>query len=177
MRTLNRLLALVAGLALAAAAFVAIVEMVGALTGSGDVLVPRQQWATALRQLQWDDPVLIAVAIATIVVGLALLTVALFPSRPEQLPLRGHDDAAASIDRRGLQERLRRAVVRDEDVMSASVGIRRRAKVRATVPPDADRQACRRRVRTAVETAANDVGLARPLRVHVNVTRERGRVR
>ncbi len=176
MTIVNRLLALVFGLALAAAAGVAIIEMVTALTGNAGI-VPREQWASALAELRWDDPTLVGVAIGLVLIGLALLSGELTPARPGQFALQGATDAAASIDRRGLQERLRHVALRDADVVAADVRIRRRAKVRASVPPDTDRRACRQRVLDATTSAIDELGLIRPPTVRAEIVRARERVR
>ncbi|CAN5852490.1 hypothetical protein BH23ACT10_BH23ACT10_36050 [soil metagenome] len=171
------MLAFVIGTAVAVVAAVSVIEMVAALTGNASVVVSRQRVASTLEQVRWDDLVLIGVAIAVIVVGLALLLLEVIPPRPEQLALHGPTAAAASVDRRGLQERLRLATLRDDDVARATVAIRRRAKVRAFVVSDVDRRACRKRIHAAVTDAVADIGLARSLRVRVDVSRARERVR
>jgi hypothetical protein len=176
MRIVNRLLALVVGLALAAAAAVAIIEMVTALTGNA-AIVPRERWASVLAELRWDDPTLVAAATGLVLAGLVLLGVELTPARPRQFALRGSIDAAASIDRRGLQERLRHVALRDADVVAADVRIRRRAKVRASVPPDTDRRACRQRVLDATTSAIDELGLTRPPTVRAQIVKARERVR
>lgn len=177
MRTINRLLAFVVGLTLAAAAAVAVAEMVAVLTDNDSLVVPRQRWAAAIAELSWDDSVLIGVAVVLVVVGLGLLVVEFIPTRPDQLALRSTTGATAAIDRRGLQERLRRVALRDDDVHAAKVGIRRRAKVRAFVLADADRRTCRQRIGAALRDAIDEIELARPLRVRVDVARVRKRVR
>lgn len=177
MRIVNRLLAFVVGLALAAAAVIAIVEIVVALSGRPPVLVARNRVASELGRLQWDDPRVVAVAVGMIVVGLLLLLVQLIPRRPIQLPLQGQPGRSAAIDRRGLQERLRHVALRDRDVVAAAVRVRRRAKLRVSVPGDADRRDARRRVHERVTDAVGQLGLRRPLKVKVAVVEARERTR
>lgn len=177
MRTVNRLLAFVVALALAVAAALAIVEIAAALAGGSPVLVARTRLASELGQLRWDDARVIAVAAGMVLVGLILVLVAAVPPRPPQLPLRGQPGRSVAVDRRGLQERLRHVALRDRDAVAATVRIRRRAKLRVSVPRDTDRRAARVRLRERVAAAVDELDLRRPLRITVDVVRAKERAR
>lgn len=177
MRTVNRLLALVVALALAAAGAIAVVEITAGLLGRPPVLVRRTDLATELAQLRWDDPRVVAAAAAMVLVGLLLLAVELIPRRPAQLPLQDRPGRSAAIDRRGLQERLRHVALGDRDVVAATVRVRRRARLRVSVPGGTDRRDARARVRERVTAAIGQLGLRRRLPVTVAVVTARERTR
>lgn len=177
MRIINRLLAFVLGVALVTVVGVALVEVAWAVSGRGPVVVPWQRWQAALVRRRWDDPELVAIAVGLVLVGLVLLIIELVPRRPLQLPLQSPQSRRVSIDRRGLQERLRRVVLGDTDVIAASVRVRRRAKVRAHVHADTDRRACRARLQASVTGAVDQLGLAERLRTQIALSRTTERVR
>jgi hypothetical protein len=178
MRTANRLLSFLVGIAVAGAGALAVAEIVASLLGRSLLLVPWDQWDAPLRELAWDDPVVSFVSAGLITAGVLLLIVQLTPRRPLALPLRTDpDNAQASIDRRGLGERLRRAAVADPDVLSAKVRIRRKAKVTAQVPPDTNKRETRARVRESVRGAIAELGLHKRLRSKVKLATAKERVR
>lgn len=177
MNLIRRLLAFILGLALAVASAVALVETIVALTGADAVVIPREQWIRTVSQLRWDDPAVVGVGVVLLLTGLLLLATALVPPRPQELALRGAQDSATSIDRRGLQDRLRDAALRDPDVTDASVRIRRAITVKAMVSRGTDRRACRDRVQRSIATSIDDLDLQQRPKVRAKVEPTRGRVR
>lgn len=177
MRVVNRLLAFMLGAALAVASAIALVEMVAGLMNRGPVVIARSQLVGTLGRVRWDDPLMVAVAVTLVVLGILLLVAAFMPARPEQLPLRRPPGAAASIDRRGLQERLRTIALRDPDIAGATVRVGRVIKVTAAAIQGTDRQACHDRLQKSIGGAVDELELARPrpLRTKVETTQERTR--
>lgn len=177
MRLTNRLLALLLGLALGGAGGLAVAELVAGLTGRAPLLVPRGTWHQRLSALEWSDPALTGAAAGLVVLGLVLLLAQVVPRRPLELPLQPAEDQEASIDRRGLQEVLRRVAIADPDVIGATVRVRRRAKVRVQLPPKGERRAARDRLQQSLAAAVGELGLSKRLAVKVDARQGRERVR
>lgn len=181
MRPLDRLLALVLGLALAAAGIVAVVEISLLLADGDPWLVNRSAWDTELRELSWDDgAVTLGLAIALAAAALVLV-VQLVPRNPARLAVReGRDDREVWISRRGLQDRLRQRAESDPDVVRSSVKVtRRRARVDAHLPSHAARREARQRLSGELRRSLEEVGLERTpkLRVQVRQGETKARVR
>lgn len=178
MRVVNRVLALLVGLAVVAVAAIALGEVAVGLLGRDALLIPRAAWARSMTELRWNDPGLVGAGTIALVIGVALLVVELWPRRPLELPVRDHvAGRSMSIDRRGLQQRLRRVIEQDADVVNALVQVRRSAHVRVLVPPGVDRRQVRTRITERLRAAVDGLELAAPLPVQVRVDRVRGGVR
>lgn len=178
MRIVNRLLALVLGIGLLVVGLAAVGEALLAYLGREPVL-PHDRVATALQGRGWSDPLVVQVLAVAAVVGVLLVALQFVPRRPAALALSDEsDDRRTQIDRRGLQNRLRRVAEADQDVLSATVRVRRRrARVRLSAPPDAAGKGVRARVRQALRTDVDGLGLRRRLRPTVRVRQARERVR
>lgn len=178
MRVVNRLLALALGAGLLVVGLVAVGEALLAYLGR-DPVVPHDRWAGALQGRAWSDPLVVQVLAVAALVGLLLAAVQLVPQRPTALALSdARDDRRTQVDRRGLQERLRRVAVADHDVLSARTRVRRRrARVTLWAPPDADAKAVRARVRHALRADVQALGMRHRLRPAVRVRQARERVR
>ncbi|MGI8875818.1 MAG: DUF6286 domain-containing protein, partial [Egibacteraceae bacterium] len=102
----------------------------------------------------------------------------LAPRPPDALGLDGSDgDHVASVDRHGLENRIRRAVETDADVTRCRVRVgRTRAEARVVTPWDVDGGQVRERATQAMTAALETIGLDRDLRTRVRVDRERERV-
>jgi hypothetical protein len=179
MNIVNRLLGLLVGLLLLAAGVVVVIEAVLALLDRPGWLVDRQAWDAFLLELAWDHRGLLVVAGLLVLAGVALLLLQLRSATPTAFRLAGEDPHRdVTVEGRGLQELLRRRAAEDEDVLSASVRVRsRNARVSVQVPPDADEDAVRDRVKEAVDARIADLGLERPLTSKVDAQRSRERVR
>ncbi|CAN5332967.1 MAG: hypothetical protein H0V93_02545 [Euzebyales bacterium] len=174
----NRLVGAVVGLTLAAAGIVVVVEAVRFLTGGAPVLIPVEDWAAGLERARWADTTTVLVLVVVGLVGLLFVIAELAPRRPVALGLAGSDgDHAASVDRQGLESRIRRAVETDADVARCRVRVgRRRAEARVVTPWDVDGGQVRERATQAMTAALETIGLDRDLRTRVRVDRERERV-
>ena len=172
MRTACRLAALLLGLAIAAGAGLAAAELVAGWIGGSELLMARDVWDQTLSGLSWTTTWLVWACVGAIAAGVLLLVLVLVPRRPLVLPLQSDSRAReASIDRRGLQERLRAAVAADGDVASAVVRVRRKVKVRARVASRADEGQVRHRLRSAVQSDLDRVGLRRKPGLKLKVER------
>lgn len=179
MTVLTRVLALLTGLAVAAAGVVVVVETVMLLLARPALVVPRTTWDSTLRRLTWDDPALPALLSGLLVVGALMLLGMLWPRRPSALRLTGTTPSRkADIDASGLAHRLAGTALQDVDVLHARVRIRRRAaRVTAFAPRDADPDTVRFRLRRDLRETLEATGLRRSMRIRVAVREARERVR
>lgn len=179
MPLVNRLLALVLGLALAVAGVIAIIEVSLLLGAHQPWLVDRTAWHESLEQLRWSDrPMTLGLTIA-LACGLALAFLQLVPRQPARLAL---DDAAedrsTSVSRRGLQDRLREVVSGDPEVVEARVKVSRsRAAVRASVHRSTEPADVRRRLSESLYGSLDELALSHRLRVQVQLDESKARVR
>lgn len=178
MRLVNRLLALVFGIALVVVGLAAVGEALLAYLDREPV-VPHAEWAGALEGRGWADPTVMLVLAITAAVGVLLVALQFLPQRPAALTLTDErDDRRTRVDRRGLQNRFRRVAEADQDVISADARVRRRrVKVTLSAPPDAEGKTVRARVRQALRTDVEALGMHRNLRPAVRVRQSRERVR
>ncbi len=179
MRLVNRVLALLLGLALAAGGVIVLVEAALRPLGRAPWLVPRTSWDQQLRSAGWDEPWLVAGLVIALCAGLLLLAAALWPRRPDVLALReSAPDRTAALDRRGLQRHLRQVATGDDEVVGATIRVRRRrVKVRADVPPDVDAGSVRTRLRERLTSAIDRLELQSSYRTSVDTRRVKERVR
>lgn len=175
MRTVvNRLLALIVGLAVMVLAVVVIVEVVAKLVGAGPVLV---DWPAAYAWAQrtaWSDTAVMGVSLGLAVVGLALVVLELWPSRVRRLAVDSPDPATdAAITRRALAQDVTAAVNQVDGVTSERVTVgRRRITVRAAAGNAAtDPVALRDTVTSSVRDRLDRLHLRRPQQLAVNVSR------
>lgn len=179
MMIFNRVLGLLLGVALAAAGALLLVELALALSGQSPAIVPLSQWDGTLRGLNWGDDTLVATLVAAAVVGALLLAAELWPRRPALLPLsERRPGRAAAIQRRGLQDHLRRVALEDPDVVGARARAgRRKAKVDARMAASADSRQVRERLKDAVNRAVEAIGFTGRFRASISVSRAEQRPR
>lgn len=89
MRTLNRLLGLALGLALAGAGGIAVAEVILAAVGHPFVLVPASRYLHALRTTQWSSRPATVASLVAAVLGLVLLAGEVWRRPPRRVPLTG----------------------------------------------------------------------------------------
>lgn len=179
MSVLNRLLVLLLGLVLLGVGVLATVESVLVGMDRPGWFLQRHAWDELLRGLTWEHRGLMLSAAVVLLVGIALLAVQLWPGTPSQLRLaNATPDRRATIDGRGMKEVLRRRAMEDEDVLVATVRLRRRrARVTVSAPSDANGAEVRARVHEKLRKCIDDLQLEKRLRVKVAVRRAKGRVR
>lgn len=101
--------AVLVALALFAVCLLTVISLIQKLAGDRQ-LVSYESVATRLHDTGWTDGVVLAVGVAAIVLGLALLVLALLPGRPVAIPLADLDGTAASVTRRSMRAALTREV-------------------------------------------------------------------
>ena len=142
---LRRLLALLLAVALVAAGVFLVVEVVAVWFGGGPVLLSDTATST-LRTTAWDDAAVIWTAVIVGVVGLLCLIVALWPDTPTTVSTRLD---GVELERRPLEQALRRELQAVDGVADATVKIRR-ARTKARVDTN------RMLDTAAVETASQE---------------------
>ncbi|HEX4538650.1 MAG TPA: hypothetical protein VH112_00255 [Acidimicrobiales bacterium] len=86
MRTLNRLLSLLLGLALAVAGVFVMIEVILAAAGESFVVLPARRWLGWLKATPWSAASVMAILSAMTLVGLILLVAELRPWRSRRMP-------------------------------------------------------------------------------------------
>lgn len=127
MKLLNRLLALVVGLAVIAVAVVLATEVVADRVGHRPVVVnwpATYQWA---HRTTWNAGAVRFICVLLCLSGLALLVAQLTPRRPARLTVDSADPATdAAYTRRGVAQAIRSAVTEVDGVHRAAVAVGRR---------------------------------------------------
>lgn len=124
MRALDRVLSAILALVLLVGGVVAAVEIVVAGLGSDPWLVAHDRWMDSARTTTWSDAALRPVLAGLIVLGGALVAVALFRRRPEVLALAtAGPGVVGALDRRTVERWLQGKVEAVEGVSGAGVRI------------------------------------------------------
>jgi hypothetical protein len=168
-RRLNRLLALVLGIAVAGVAVVTGIEIVALASGSSAVLIPRHSWDHGLHRLRWASAGAGVASGIVATVGVVLLLVQIIPRRPVRLPLRSLAGERVFLSRRGLARRLSLDVADLDEVSAVKVRVTARA-VRATAALAAgiDRKAGADAVRQTLQATLDHVAPTHRFRVRVS---------
>jgi Family of unknown function (DUF6286) len=174
MRVANRPLAFILAAALAVAAVLVIIEVIGVAAHHSPLVVPWTTWYRWANRTRWDQLVIQLWCGILIAIGVVILVLELKPPRVTRLSLRSqHDATDAAMTRRGLAKTLRAAATGIDGISAAAVTVgRRRARVTATAAargrPAA--QALRQPVTQALQGRLDDMGLRHPpsLTVRVN---------
>jgi hypothetical protein len=127
MRIVNRLLATVIAVAVAAFSAVVAVEIVlGYYFGRGPWLLPWARWHQRSRELAWSDRSVVVTFVLIGVAGLVLVAFELWKRAPVALPLQDKSsDVHTAINRRSLEHALIRAALRVDGITGAQVRSRR----------------------------------------------------
>jgi hypothetical protein len=146
-KLLNRLLALVVGLAVVSVAVVLAAEVVADRVGRRPVVVnwpAAYQWA---HDTTWNAGTVRFICLVPCLLGLALLVAQLTPRRPARLATDNADPATdAAYTRRGVAQAICTAVTEVDGVHRTAVAVGRR------------------RIRVATQTAAREPSVASPMR-------------
>ncbi len=176
MAVLNRLLAVLFGLALAAAGVILVAETVTAAVSQPPLLLDRSLIDARLSELTWTDWITDLTLAVLIGLGALLLLLQLVPRPPDSLPLRGGDDRTAEVERKPLATLLAQRAGEDPEVLNARAKISRRtATVAAKAQPGADTRAIRMRLESSANAMIEPLQLAQGLRTKVRVSRTRER--
>jgi uncharacterized protein DUF6286 len=175
MRVANRPLAFILAAALAVAAVLVIIEVIGvAAHPGGPLVVPWTTWYRWANRTRWDQLVIQIWCGILIAIGAAVLVLELKRPRVTRLPLRSrHDATDAAVTRRGLAKALRAAATGIDGISAAAVTVgRRRARVTATAAARGRTaaEALRQPVTQTLQERLDEMGLRHPpsLTVHVN---------
>lgn len=108
--TFNRLFALLFGLALAAAAFIAVVNGVAVWGNSGFVWIPGRRWLAAFRSTPWSAPTVVVISAAVAAFGLVLLIIQTWPTRRRLVQYETDAPGEWVLLRRSAEAHLRRSL-------------------------------------------------------------------
>lgn len=177
MRLLNRPLAFILAVALAAASVILIVEVIEFAVGSGPAIVHWTTWYHWADSTKWNAQVIRVWSAILIVIGVLILALELKPRRITRLRLRSGDQATdAALTRSGLAGTLRAAATGIEGISSAEVTVRRRrahVAARSAARGRAAADKLKQPVTQAVGDRLSALDLQRPphLKVRVNTRR------
>ena len=175
MRVLLRVLAPLLGLILAAAGVLLVIEVVAAWVrtpAATGLLVPWPDWRTSLEGLTWADVPLIAIVLA--VIGLLLVLLGFVARRHDIALTSPTPDVTVTTSPRVLARLVGRRVRASDGVAAASVtASRSKVSVGAQAWNDAG-PALRSEVGATVDSALDELPLARRPRVSVSVQQRKG---
>lgn len=167
---LNRVLSALIALALLAAGLLATVECVLAALKRPGWIVPRAQWADALKGVTWQDPIVRGVAAGAVVLGLLLLITALRRGAPGTLALPTTTEGVnVRAHRRGVERSVVSAVRRTDGVTGATAHASRRKVTVVARTSLRDSGDLRSTVQRAVDAQVSEMGLGDRLRSSVSV--------
>ncbi|GAB3299530.1 hypothetical protein EK0264_18000 [Epidermidibacterium keratini] len=122
-RILLRATSALVGLVLVAALVLGVGQIVAGLVSGDNFIVPTSQWYDALRTTAWDDPDVLLVGIAALIIGVLLLLVAVL-TRPRLIGLRAPKDGVeVRIAPRTVAQILRRQAEAVPGIASASAEV------------------------------------------------------
>jgi hypothetical protein len=170
----NRLLAVLLGLAVVAAAALLCVEVVRWFTGSDPWIVPWSEWASWAREASAEDRGVMLASAAAVLLGLLLLLFELKPRRPDALGTEPLLDGVKTVTtRRGVRSAATTGARSVGGVLSADAEVRRRTvKVTARTRARGEAAQLRERVRGAVQSRLDDLQLTRRPTVRVQIREE-----
>jgi Family of unknown function (DUF6286) len=174
MRTLDRLLALVLGLAGLVFGVIVVAEVITAALSRPPLLLPYPQAAAFLREHSWSAGVIVTIAALLLAAGLLLLIAELKPRRRTHLVLRPRDpETTTTLSTRSLARVLENAATQTAGVHRATATVRaRRARLRLQVLSRDAAEIAAQAERNAA-SALSDLQLRRSPRLVVRTIRER----
>jgi hypothetical protein len=177
MRLLNRPLAFILAVALAAASVILIIEVIGFAVNSGPAVVHWTTWYHWANGTQWNAQVIRVWSGVLILIGIIILALELKPRRITRVRLHSHDQATdAALTRSGLAGALRTAATGIDGISSADVTVRRRRAIIAAKSAARGRAAAdplRQPVTQAVRDRLDSLDLQKPPRLTVRVATRR----
>jgi hypothetical protein len=174
MRSLARIVSVVAGAALALVALLVLIEIVAAAVGSSHVFIPYEDWNRFAQTHDWQADEVRFVAIPMVIVGGALLVVGCAPWRASLVKVYEDDTTDIYVHHRSVARSLERAVQHVDGVERSTVRVApSRVQVRVTTNRRLSGD-----LRPVTETAVLDhlaaLGLPRPREVRVRVAAPKG---
>jgi hypothetical protein len=173
---LTRAFAALVALALLLVSLVALVEIVGAAAGRDPQVVAYTEWTAWMRERSWDDPVVRAILVGLVLLGLLLLFLAVRRGKPAALPLRARTPGVdVNASRKSVERSLAAAASRASGITGADASVRRRsARVEARTGARSE-SGMRQEVESVVRARLDSLGLTRDLRLRVQVHHPKGR--
>jgi len=173
-RPRRRLPAALVALALLAAAVVVTMSCVALLLDKAPLL-PFAALADTAGTVRWNQPVVLAIAALTAILGLVLLGAALLPGTPTVLGLDRRDgQPAAGATRRSLNRALTAAARGVDGVDTATVRVKPRTVAATVRTPLHDTAALPEQVQAAITERLDDIALVPPPRIRVRTSNTRG---
>ncbi|MCW2611633.1 MAG: hypothetical protein JWM15_2879 [Cryptosporangiaceae bacterium] len=162
MRYVNRVLAVLLGLTLAAAGVLTALEVGLAALTRPPLVFPHERITEVLQRSRWEDAPVRGVLLGIAVLGLVLLVAQLVPRRTRLLPIADPTPGVAvATTRRSLERALRRAATGADGISAASVTASpRRVRIRA-VTGLRDVTGVQPGLVAAVDDQLDGIGLAR----------------
>jgi hypothetical protein len=177
MRLLNRPLAFILAVALAAASVILIVEVIEFAVHSRPAVVHWTTWYHWANGTKWNAQVIRVWSAVLIVIGVLLLALELKPRRITRWRLHSDDQATdAAVTRSGLAGTLRAAATGIDGISSADVTVRRRRAKIAAKSAARGRAAAdplKQPVTQAVRDRLDSLHLQHPPRLKVRVATRR----
>lgn len=166
--------ATIVGLMLLAAAVVMAISCIQLIAGSPPLVPFSTLWELG-RDTTWNDPPVLAAGGILSLIGLVLLACGLLPGRPQVLALApGDDHTSAGISRRSLAGDLTSRARRADGITHTRVSVGARTVTVNARTLLRDRSGLAERIRVLVTERLDDINLARPARLRVTVTPDRG---
>lgn len=168
MRRLDRLLALILGLALAGVAVLTGMEIMVLVLGKAAVVIPRHAWDQSLRDAAWSGTGAVVASAAAAGVGVVLILLQLIRRKPVRLALLSPLGQRLWVSRRGLARRLGRQVAALDAVGDGRVRVgRRRVRARAALEGEAERAVVVEEIRGVVGSTLSTLGVVADLKIRV----------
>ena len=179
MRIANRLLALLAAMALIATGIILIIEVIAARSGASPVVIGWHSILSWGQRNTWKADSVELACVITALFGLLLLLPQLRRRRPTRLTITSSGQTDAALTRKGVAATVRGAVNDVEGISGSKFAVsHRRIQVDATSSATTDDVAQRSKsgVKDAAQKAIDELRLTANRRLRVNVTgRQKGR--
>ena len=173
MRLLNRPLALLLALALAATGVILAIEVIAYALNAKPVVVPWTTWEHWASTTHWNRAVVKVWAVILIVIGLVFLLAQLKPRRSARVAMNGHSEHTdAAMTRKGLAAAVRAAVL-DVDGIAKVEAVASGRKVRVNASASAQHNEAAKEFTEPVTQAAqaqlDSLGLKQSMRIRATV--------
>jgi hypothetical protein len=167
---LDRVIALVLGLALAAVAVLAGIEIMELILGNPPLVIPRHTWNSGLRTSHWGDVGMELTSWIVALVGLILLLLQLVPRPPVRLAVRSLPGQRVWLSRKGLGRRLAMDVGEVDGVTGGKMRVgRNRVTSKVVIAAGVDPAPDVEQVRVVINNTLDSIGVVHRFKVRVTV--------
>lgn len=168
MRQLDRLVALVLGVVIAAVAILTGIEVVALAAGQPPLVIPRHTWDQQLHNLGWGADGVAVTGVALAGLGVLLVVLQIVVRMPVRLSIRSRPGERAFVSRKGLARRLTHEVDQLEVVGSTRIKMgRRHVTARVVLAARTDRSEGAAAARQALEGTLQAVAVVPEPRIRV----------